>query len=706
MEALASPPAATTEPVAAHLVPSNQHTRCTSDPPCLQSALGFHPPEGGGPSAGGADRIRHASASGTGLRMIARPPPGDAHTRAALCQYRHRDRAGMHGASSARAGSRVGTGMPQGCDMDMHDKRARQGQQEGVMSTGDAPLTRRRFLEMVGAAGGAAAVYESMVVLGMLATPEAYAGPPDTSGAPGNGKRVIVLGAGVAGLTAAYRLKQAGFDVAVYEAARYIGGRNFTVSKDPDKNRNVIVERSSSGVETRQVCDFDGDPATQYFEAGAGRIPYHHIALLELCRELGVALEPYVMETTANRFQTEGAFDGEPVENRRIANDTRGYIASLLAKAIDRKALDDLLTADERRKLLSLLTQFGEVRADSKPPYEYFGSTRSGYLVDPGVTEPGQRPDPLALSALLDSEFWKHRFYQPQDYLWQATLFHPTGGMQAIVDALADAFGRKQIHTGQVAARIRNLRNGVEVEFANGTRILADYCFSTVPLPLLGRMLGDGFSADFRKAVSKAKFAPTCKVGWQAKARFWERLSDGGLRNGPQIFGGISWIDHPITQMWYPSSGYFSKGPAILTGAYNYDAPGRPVATRFGNLSLNERLTVAVQGAKRLHPEFADYVEIRKGLSIAWQHVPHIGGGWAEWDPNDKEQGIAYRRLLSPDGRFHVGGDQVSYLPGWQEGAVLSAYHGVEWIIGRKAMLQAIPGDLPAPDSGSSTGAY
>jgi monoamine oxidase len=576
----------------------------------------------------------------------------------------------------------------------------------GVMSTGNAPLTRRRFLEMIGAAGGAAAVYESMVAIGMLATPQAYAGPPDTSGMPGNGKRVIVLGAGVAGLVAAYRLKQAGYTVAVYEAARYIGGRNFTVSRDPDKKRNVIIEQPPTGKPTRQTCDFTGDPRTQYFEAGAGRIPYHHIALLKLCEEFGVELEPYIMETTANRFQTEQAFDGEAIENRRIANDTRGYIASLLAKAIDRKALDDLLTADERRKLLSLLTQFGNVSPDSKPPYEYKGSTRSGYLVDPGVTQPGRRPDQLALDALLDSEFWKHRFYQAQDYLWQATLFHPKGGMQAIVDAVADGFGRSQIHTEHVAARIFNRDNRVEVLFANGKRDSADYCFSTIPLPLLGKMLADGFAADFRKAVSKAKFAATCKVGWQAKERFWERLGDVGLRNGPQIFGGISWIDHPITQMWYPSSGYFSKGEAILTGAYNYDAPDRPVATRFGNLPLSERLEVALQGAKRLHPEFAEYVDTRKGLSIAWQNVPHIGGGWAEWDPRDPEQAAAYQRLLSPDKRFHVGGDQVSYLPGWQEGAVLSAEHVVNSIMGRGMLLEAIGTDLPAPDSGASTGAY
>lgn len=574
------------------------------------------------------------------------------------------------------------------------------------MSVGKTPLTRRKFLEMVGAVGGAAAVYESMVAIGMLATPEAYAGPPDTSGAPGQGKRVIVLGAGVAGLTAAYRLKAAGYDVHVYEAAKRTGGRNFTVSTAAGKHRDVIIETPKGAEKTEQVCKFVGDPSTQYFEAGAGRIPYHHIALLRLCNELNVELEIYVMETTANRFQTQKSFGRAPVENRRIANDTRGYIASLLAKAINCKALDEPLDGLDRAKLLSLLEKFGDIRADSDPPYRYEGSTRSGYEIDPGVTDPGKQPPVLSLKALLDSEFWQHRFYQPQDYLWQATLFHPKGGMQAIVDALAARVGQDRIHTESPAEAIVNGERQVTVTFAGGKKVTADYCFSTIPLPLLGGLLGSGFSDGFRRAVGVTKFAPTCKVGWQASRRFWETLSDGGLRNGPQIFGGISWIDHEITQMWYPSSGYFSPGPAILTGAYNYDAPNNPVATRFGAKGLTQRLRDAKEGAERLHPGFGRFVPDETGLSIAWQNVPYIGGGWAEWDSKKPEHREAYNRLLLPDGHFYVGGDQVSYLPGWQEGAVLSAEHVVNGIMGRPIALKATQAELPAPDSGTATGAY
>jgi monoamine oxidase len=111
----------------------------------------------------------------------------------------------------------------------------------------------------------------------------------------------------------------------------------------------------------------------------------------------------------------------------------------------------------------------------------------------------------------------------------------------------------------------------------------------------------------------------------------------------------------------------------VLTGCYNFTDRAR----RFGNLDLAARLDAAFAGAKKLHPDFADFVDRDLGLSIAWQNVPHLNGGWADWT---KDQVREYRRLLLPDRRFWVVGDQVSYLPGWQEGAMLSAHHVVRQV--------------------------
>lgn len=92
-----------------------------------------------------------------------------------------------------------------------------------------------------------------------------------------------------------------------------------------------------------------------------------------------------------------------------------------------------------------------------------------------------------------------------------------------------------------------------------------------------------------------------------------------------------------------------------------------------------------------MHPDFADHVHINLGLSIAWQDVPYQLGGWADDWTCDQP---VYERLLKPERRFWVAGDQVSYLSGWQEGAVRSACHVIRGIAGLpidKSLLQAAP---------------
>jgi monoamine oxidase len=519
--------------------------------------------------------------------------------------------------------------------------------------------SRREFLETVGLAGGAAAVYETMVALGMLPTPAAYAGIPKPQ-RMGGGKSVLVLGAGIAGLTAAHELTKAEYKVEVLEAADRVGGRSHTV------RRNDVVEQLGM---PRQTCQFD---AGLYFNAGPGRIPYHHQALLGYCRDFGVELEIYVMENRAALFQSDAAFGAAPMRNRRLANDTRGYVAELLAKAINKQALDDDLTAADRKELLDLLTVFGDV--DPADQYKYAGSSRSGYAVPPAVVEPGDIEPPLPLPALLQSRFWTRRFYQPEDFEWQPAMFQPVAGMDQVVRAFERRVG-DLITRGAEVVKIENAEGGVLVTFERRgkgheqeTRKV-DYCVSTIPLPLLKPLIENPtFAADYKDAVGRVQFEAAAKVGWQADQRFWE--SPGG-----QIYGGITWTDHPITQFWYPSAGWFAaKG--VLTGAYNYGETARA----FAALPLDRRLMLATQGAERLHPDFLHYVKTELGLSIAWQQVPHQMGGWANWDWGEPKQAAAYNRLLAPDKRFFACGDQVSYLSGWQEGAILSAHHVVRQI--------------------------
>jgi monoamine oxidase len=570
-------------------------------------------------------------------------------------------------------------------------------------------LTRRRFLEGVGVAGGSAALYETMTALGLINLPTAWAGPPQLPAGSGTGKKVVILGAGIAGLTAAYELTKANYTVQIIEVTERPGGRNHSARRG-----TVLEEKTESGETFRQVCKFDEG---LYLNLGPGRLPYHHRRVLHYCQVLNVALEVYVMETMANLFQTSKAWGGKAQIRRKIANDTQGYISEMLAKAVNQKALNQELDGDDRNRLLCLLKTFGDLGENEtcstcgkqkcqacnkgcadcascgkqcETCFDYTGSTRDGCLIT--LKDPCEPGDKLALRDLLASEFWQRRFYQSFEYEWQPTLFQPVGGMDKIVDGFVSKVG-KFIQYNTEVLNIETRKKDVTITIRDRktgkqTNINADACISNIPLPILSK-IKNNFSDEFAKAVATCVYDPTCKLGWQANQRFWENDKN-------QIYGGISYTDDPITQMWYPSYDYFTKN-GTLTGAYNYDQD----AIRFGNMNPAQRIVEARKGAIKLHPEFADQriVPSDKAISIAWQNIQNEGGGWANWDPNSDDHSKAYTRLLNPDGQFYVTGDQVSQLPGWQEGAMESAQHVVELINKPGLILEAPPRLIRAPNT-------
>ena len=79
---------------------------------------------------------------------------------------------------------------------------------------------------------------------------------------------------------------------------------------------------------------------------------------------------------------------------------------------------------------------------------------------------------------------------------------------------------------------------------------------------------------------------------------------------------------------------------------------------------------------ERLHPGYAKYVE--HGVAIGWENMEFARGGWInEDDPNFSANSSILSR---PQGRFHMAGDHITFLSGWQEGAVVAAHHAVSGI--------------------------
>ena len=130
-----------------------------------------------------------------------------------------------------------------------------------------APFSRRDLLSLIGAVSGSAAMYHAMTSLG-FASDSGYKGPIKLDGDP-KGASVLILGAGLAGMTAALELRKAGYKVQLLEFNNRAGGRNWTL-----RGGDSFTELGGF----KQTCEFERG---LYINPGPWRIPYHHRAVLD-----------------------------------------------------------------------------------------------------------------------------------------------------------------------------------------------------------------------------------------------------------------------------------------------------------------------------------------------------------------------------------------------------------------------------------------
>jgi monoamine oxidase len=506
--------------------------------------------------------------------------------------------------------------------------------------------TRRSFLCAVAAAGGHPATFVAMQALGLI--PISSSKPLRLQRGVRHNTRVAVLGAGIAGLSAAYELRAAGYDCTLIEARGRSGGRNWTI-------RHGTELRMLDG--TSQRCEFD--PGL-YWNAGPARIPAQHEMILGYCRAFGVRLEVEINSSRAAQLVNPQANGGRPIQLRQAVNDTRGAVSELLAKAIGRGSLDKELTASDKERVLAFLRQYG----DLSPDLLYKGSSRSGYRKPPGAaSRVGVRQDPISLDVLLDEDLWNGVLFE--DLInQQATMFQPVGGMDQ-VPAAFEARLRDVLHHNCEVMAIRRRDEGVRIEYRNvqtgqSNAVDAEYCISTLPPVVLSKIPSD-FSASYKAALANIEYVASVKIAWQAR-RFWEQ--DFG------IYGGISWVHGLTSMVWYPSGELFAD-QGVLIGAYTNGDLGALLSSR----PLQDQFKVSRQAIKRLHPGH-DH-ELKRPMAISWSKIPYSLGEGARYQDGDTAD---YDLLNRPDGPFYFAGDYLSQIGTWQESAISSARYTINML--------------------------
>ena len=505
--------------------------------------------------------------------------------------------------------------------------------------------TRRNFLTQVGRAGGFGATYLMMQSLGLLPIPESRASLLQLPETLGKGKSVVILGAGISGMVAAWELSKAGYSCVILEARARAGGRNWTI-------RNGTRVEMTDG--TTQTCSFDEG---NYFNAGPARLPSTHVTMLGYCHEFGIPLEVEVNTSRSSLLQSDGLNGGKPVQQRQVINDARGHIAELLAKATRRNALDQEISAADKERMLEFLRTYG----DLSPDYFYKGSERSGYKLMPGAGEQsGQVHDPLDMHELIGAHFWDGLFTE-EVFLWQATMFQPVGGM----DRIPAAFEKRLAHLIRFQSPVQQIRktpSGVHVVYRDARTgadhgIDANYCICALPFTILKDLDAD-FSPDLKQIIQNVSYDAAYKIAWEGP-RFWER--------NDSIYGGISFTDQPVNLLWYPSARLFSERGVVIAG-YNLEN-----GTVLEKMNLAQKIEASRQSVEHLHPGHSK--ELEKPVCVCWGRIPYNLGSWVHIDEPKMYPG--YERAIQMDAPIFLAGDHMSHIVGWQEGAALSAHHAV-----------------------------
>ncbi len=444
-------------------------------------------------------------------------------------------------------------------------------------------------------------------------------GPLARRGSP---RRIVILGAGLAGLSAASQLSEAGHDVVVLEAQRRPGGRVLT-----------LREPFSDGL---------------YAEAGAGRIPETHALTLHYVKAFGLELEPF--------FPTRGKqvllVDGHRIPYTKLED-------------VDMRAVTLDLTPEERRLGLAgmeakyvtdLLPRLGDIEAPGWPPPQLAGIDRMSF--GDFLFQSGASP---AAAAYVSLGFEKT---SALDSLRDATHHHTRtlskirGGNDRLPKAFAARLSRL-IRYGSPVVAIRQGTEGVEavVESAAGARepVRGDFLICAIPFTVLRSIpVEPAFPAYKRGVIDTISSGSVTRIELQTRRRFWEDRGENGFAS----------IDRPM-EIWSPS--WDQPGTRGLLQAYVYEDLARRVCAE----DDASRIRFALDTLEKVHPGLAQNFE--GGVAKCWDEDPWARGAYTLYMPGQLSNG--WNALIErPEGRIHFAGEHVSPYPGWMQGALWSGH--------------------------------
>jgi monoamine oxidase len=446
-------------------------------------------------------------------------------------------------------------------------------------------------------------------------------GALERRGAP---KKVVIIGAGLAGLAAGYELTKAGHDVTILEARTRPGGRVHTL-------RDAFAE----GL---------------YAEAGAARIPNHHHFTLKYVTLFGLTLDPFQPTELPSVYYVRG---------RRLKVTPGQEVEWPYELTPEERKLG--LSGMREKYIRSMLSEVGDFTDPSWPPPDalkkYDQMNRSDFWRSRGASSGAIAL--LSLGGVDDRvETWSALFMLRNQALnLKLTQYYKIrGGTDLLPNAFAARLVEK-IHYAAPVVRIEQDVQGVKAVFLHAGSYHAmagDYLICAVPFTVQRNIeVSPTFSVDKQRAIEQLPYLSVSKVFLQTKGRFWVR----------QGLNGFATTDLPIGQVW--DATYKQPGERGILQAFPISLHSR----RLTGMPENERIRFTLDQVETIYPGTRENFE--GGVSKCWDEDEWARGGTAYYKPGQFNSLLPH--VARPEGRIHFAGEHTSvWIDGWMQGALES----------------------------------
>lgn len=484
-------------------------------------------------------------------------------------------------------------------------------------------MTRRELLRRTGSFGLAGA---AALTIGRLSAVRA---------APLGTPRIAVIGAGLAGLTCAYRLQQAGYAPTVYEAnPDRVGGRCWTI-------RGFF--------EADQIAEHGGEMIDQL-----------HTAIRQLAKELGFTLDNLL---TAQKRGTEDFFylDGAYYSVADATDDLKGIWQQLHSD----------VSAASYPTLYNLYTQRGwELDHMSITDYinAYVPASAKGYDVGPGMqSKLGQLLDVAynieygaecsiqsslnMLYLLAYSGQGQLRIFGPSN-----EKYHVNGGNDQITQALADSLGSQVVLGMELTAIARNRGGTYTLSFrGQSAATVVDRVVLALPFSMLKSV--NYSRADFGPlkdtAIKSLPMGTNSKLHVQLRDRHWNSLGNNGN----------TYADTGYQNTWEVTRAQ-PRTPGIIV-----DYTGGTIGASFGSGTPDSRALQFLDQIEPVLPGIKSKYIPGKATIDFWPAYPWTKGSYSYWQVGQYTSFSGVEK--EQRGKVHFAGEHTSQdFQGYLNGGV------------------------------------